>query len=328
MSTPASPSPISMNDINVELGVAGTTTRTMNDAQVRALLGVLTDASSIDMDTARGKSKNIIATGGTIYTTGGYKYHVFLSTGYFDISAVPVIAGIDILAVAGGGGGSGKRGSGGGGGGASVTTVNTAYSNATLTALQTGRHTVYVGAGGSGTTDVFARGGIGNPTNVVNTLSVTIASNGGGGGGGGYYAGDTAYGNGSSPNGSGAGGRWLEQGGNYTTPAGVGTGTGGNGGSYNGFGGAGGGGSGYHNGSNGPSGAGGAGNSSFASWGTAVGLTTAPGAGGDGGAGYGGVPSVAGATNTGNGGTGAGDNAGWYGAGGGSGFVVIRYPYS
>ena len=43
------------------------------------------------------------ATGGTITTSGNYKYHTFLSSGAFTVTASPVGGTISILAVAGGG---------------------------------------------------------------------------------------------------------------------------------------------------------------------------------------------------------------------------------
>ena len=58
----------------------------------------------------------ISATGGTIVTSGGFKYHTFTSSGTFAVSAGT--GDIEVLMVAGGGGGGrGHARSGGGGGG-------------------------------------------------------------------------------------------------------------------------------------------------------------------------------------------------------------------
>jgi hypothetical protein len=69
MTLPASGA-ISLNDVNVELGISGTTTITMNDSVVRTLFGVASGA--IDMNTGYGKASRY----GTVVTwptnlTGG-----------------------------------------------------------------------------------------------------------------------------------------------------------------------------------------------------------------------------------------------------------------
>ncbi len=57
----------------------------------------------------------IDATGGTEYTSGGYKYHKFTSSGTFSVSGAPATATVEVLAVAGGGGGAQSGGGGAGG---------------------------------------------------------------------------------------------------------------------------------------------------------------------------------------------------------------------
>jgi hypothetical protein len=88
MTTPAAPNPISINDINIELGSPGTTLRTLNDTDVRTLAGApfTTPGTTISLNDLRGKSKFAV-TGGTVYTPGdGYKYFVFTSTGPLSIA--------------------------------------------------------------------------------------------------------------------------------------------------------------------------------------------------------------------------------------------------
>ena len=95
---------ISINNINVELGKAGTTTSSLGLADFRTLAGVASGA--ISMSNFYGKSKYISASGGTITTYGNYRVHTFSSSGTFTVSQVGDITGnIDYLIVAGGGGG-------------------------------------------------------------------------------------------------------------------------------------------------------------------------------------------------------------------------------
>lgn len=82
MALPASGS-ISMNQVNVELGAAGTTQRSLNDAAVRTLFGVA--SGQISMSNGWGKS-NLPALGGYSSTYGGYYtgtqsgYYLFVTT--------------------------------------------------------------------------------------------------------------------------------------------------------------------------------------------------------------------------------------------------------
>jgi hypothetical protein len=103
--------------------------------------------------------------GGTINTTGGYRYHVFTSSGNFVLTAG---GAFEYLIVAGGGAGGSRHGGGGGGGG---------YLTSTITATaQT--YSLVVGAGGVG---VEGSGTIG--TNGSNTSAFGLTSIGGGAGG-------------------------------------------------------------------------------------------------------------------------------------------------
>jgi hypothetical protein len=60
------------------------------------------------------------ATGGTVTTSGGYKYHKFTSSGNFVVSNNG--GNVDIMLVSGGGGGGANRGGGGGAGGMRTVT--------------------------------------------------------------------------------------------------------------------------------------------------------------------------------------------------------------
>ena len=107
------------------------------------------------------------ATGGTITTSGGYKYHTFTSSGTF---AVTGSLSIDILIVAGGGGGGGRYNSGGGGAGGMLE-----YTSQTAT---TASYTVTVGAGGAGGAQATVGTNGGNSS--MSGLSLTTAVGGGG----------------------------------------------------------------------------------------------------------------------------------------------------
>ena len=85
------------------------------------------------------------ATGGTVVTSGGYKYHTFASSGTFSIVSPSLAPTIEYLSVAGGGGGAKSPygnypRSGGAAGGLLQGSATVADSSYTIT----------VGAGGAG----------------------------------------------------------------------------------------------------------------------------------------------------------------------------------
>ena len=172
---------ISLSNVNVELGKASTTNITMNNADVRTLAGKASGA--ISMSDLRGKSSNTVATGGTITTTGGYRYHTFKSNGTFTVTSGT--GNIDVLIVAGGGGANNSSYAPGGGAGGMLELTY---------AISAISRTVTIGAGGAGT------GGQATGRNGGNT-SVTGLTTAIGGGGGQY---DTAV----SGGGSGGGSFW------------------------------------------------------------------------------------------------------------------------
>jgi len=249
-----------------------------------------------------------LATGGTIYTQGGYRYHKFTSSGTFTV--VKGSTTLEYLVVAGGGSGGNPNGfsgngqytSSGGGGGGGV--VNGSYSSRSLQ--------VQVGAGGSafGTTSgggSYLQTIPGNPG-----VSVIIADALGGGYG--------ATGQAAAVAGGSGGGGSVKFDGTSQTRYSFANGTSGQGNagaaSITDLGGGGGGSAGaaINN-------TGGLGLTTFTSWWDA----SAPAQIGKGGNGDG--PGTSGAANTGNGGGGArsANNVLQSPGNGGSGIVIIRY---
>jgi hypothetical protein len=270
------------------------------------------------------QSKTVVGlpTGGTITSSGGYRYHTFTSSSSL-VVPTGFSATADYLIVAGGGGG----GEGGGGAGGMISGSASMSANT---------YSVVVGAGGAFNGYNGNAGSGGNST--FSLIGTTVL--GGGGGGSSSDAADTG--------GSGGGGR--RDGGNPAPNGASGTsGQGNAGGStspgpYRG--GAGGGGK----GAAGSAGGGGSQTSEFggaggvgATWvngvyyagggggGTEYGARSGRAAGGNGGGGFGcegnAQPCTAGTANTGGGGGGIGSSS--IGTGpGGSGIVIIRYQVS
>jgi hypothetical protein len=248
------------------------------------------------------------ATGGTVVTSGGFKYHTFLSNGTFQVTGGSKT--IEYIVVAGGGGSSIDVGGGGGGGfryGTATATVNS--------------YPATIGAGGA------------NQAAGVASSFNSLQSAGGGSGGGGT-------------GGSGGGARYNATGGSGNNPT-TSPAQGFNGGNsisgvYNNIGGGGGGAGGAGTTSNGDGtivGNGGPGNTSYSVWASATSTGVNGGyAGGGGGGGSwgtwaagsanhgGGVggtnvtSSIGGTVNTG------GGSGSWQGTNsGGSGIVIVRY---
>lgn len=238
-----------------------------------------------------------LPTGGTITTSGGYRYHTFTSSGNLVVPS-GFTATAEALTVAGGGGGGRNRGGGGGAGGMR----NDTYS------LTAGTYAAVVGGGGVGMTSSVDSAAGSNSSIFSNT-----AIGGGRGGGNGYTSGSNSGGTGGSGGGGGSG---------LSVSGGSGTsGQGNNGGSTDSSAGNGGGGGGKGGvGANATSAS-----SSVASGGVGsawAGTTYAKG--GDGYStpdGWGGGQS--GTANTGNGANGGAGNVD--GGTGGSGIVIVRY---
>ncbi len=266
-------------------------------------------------------------TGGNVTTANisgtDYKIHTFTSSGTLNC---PSTKTIDALVVAGGGGGGGDAAGGGGGGGVKYQTGVT---------IPSGNITITVGAGGTGgvgSSPLITASTNGGNSSVGSYVSAT------GGGRGGIYNGGSGFSGGSggggavqnASGGSGSAGQGNSGGTADTNKGGGGGGAGGSGGngSSGGVGGApasnsitgvtlyyGGGGGGGRNG------VGSEGNNNVNSnGGGGRGALYCPGTGGS--------AAAAGTANTGGGGGGAPNGCQGYGASGGSGIVIIRYPIS
>jgi hypothetical protein len=244
-----------------------------------------------------------IINGGVVSIRDGFKYHTFRST-----STLQVVepGDVEYLVVAGGGGGGGAYHAAGGGGGAGGIKRGNVR-------ISTGLTTFTIGAGGSGGVSANGSGGQGVNGSGSSLGSLVTTTGGGGGGSGNLNTGSGGVSNGlSGGSGGGAGGRAGTSGGTGTS------GEGNNGGNRSGDNSGGGGGAGGAGGNAGASteGAAGAGITIFdgvyatGSAGKVVGTGIAP----------------PGNSNTGNGG-GPGSGTGNNGSAGGSGIVVIRYPY-
>jgi len=130
-------------------------------------------------------SNKFSASGGTVTTSGGYKYHTFTSSGTF---TAETSGSVDILMVGGGGGGGGYGGGGGGGAvlhSVSKTLTPTTYA-ITIGAGAVGKQSGVTGStftGGSTTafSQTATGGGTGGRYNNVN------GSDGANGGGAGAY---------------------------------------------------------------------------------------------------------------------------------------------
>lgn len=303
-----------------------------------------------------------LPTGGTITSSGGYRYHAFTSSGTLVVPTGFSSTGGYLIVAGGGGASRGDYATGGGGGGAGgVVSGNTSFS--------VGNYSVVVGAGGAGMTGSNSGGNNGSNSTLTGSTAAV------GGGYGATYPSTSA-----ATGGSGGGGSWPLSG-SYTGAGGSGTsGQGYSGGTHDqssqpsgsrrvGAGGGGAGGNGESvptAGGNRYAGAGGIGTSAFSSWGLATSTghnvsgtyyfaggggggasdwTDFPsggyiaGTGGNGGGGNGSYSSgqnnsIAGSPGMSNTGGGAGGSAfngssasaqGITGANGGSGVVLIRY---
>ena len=263
------------------------------------------------------------ATGGTIVTSGGYKYHTFTSNGTFQVTSASSAKNIELLCIAGGGGGGGASSASGGGGAGGVL-----YNSAISTSV--GSYSVTVG-GGAAVQAANTNGN--NGSNSVYNGTYTAVGGGGGAGG------SSNNGGGGGSGGGATGNYGYSTGGAATSGQGF---RGGNTALYNGSG-CGGGGAGAQGGdktaSTGGSGtSGGSGTATYSAWASATSTgsggyyaggggggcqTSQPNSGaGAGGGGYGSASNAAsGSTNTGGGGGAGMSNSG----GGGSGIVIIRY---
>ena len=192
MTLPAS-GPISLNNVNVELGLAGTTSINMNQASVRTLFGV--PSGAISMSNGYGKSNqfsftisanqtnaNLASLGTAAGWNGTSKLIATVNSGVYissNTTGTPALtvngsfpSGVElinggIIVGMGGAGGRGATGGTNGGGGGTALSVSSAISiNNTGT---------IAGGGGGG-----AGGGAGSYSDKSGTF--TLAGGGGGGG--------------------------------------------------------------------------------------------------------------------------------------------------
>jgi hypothetical protein len=265
----------------------------------------------------------LVASGGTVATSGAYTVHTFTTSGSFTISSNPTNKTLEILIVAGGGGGGGGHAGGGGGGGGLISS--------TAVSATSGTYTITVGGGGTG--------GSGPPLAGSNSSAFGSTAIGGGRGGQESY-------NPGGTGGSGGGGCGVlgnHTGGSGTAGQGYAGGSGNNSisGGYGVGGGGGGAGQAGANAFNSGGYGGGNGGNGLSSSITGTAVYYAGGGGGGGWIGYvyggigglgGGGYSVSGSVglpgtaNTGGGGAGGDAGASPRGGGaGGSGIVIIRY---
>ena len=126
MTTPSGQ--ISLSQVNEELDVSPTsTTINMGSAAVRGLAEVPSGAISMSDLQNKSNAQFVVASGGSITTSGDFKIHTFTSGGTFSVSQAGNAAGsntVEYLIQAGGGGGgcalqnntsSGESGDGGNG---------------------------------------------------------------------------------------------------------------------------------------------------------------------------------------------------------------------
>ena len=168
--------------IDATLGTEGESVTLIYVDSTKGWLNVNTDS------TIQG-STHVVATGGTITTSGDYKIHTFTASGCFQVTAAGTPSGsnkISYLVVAGGGGGSNDGGGGGGAGGFREGKCSSdPYTDSPLDAgaglcAAIGTFPITVGAGGAKGTPapvISAQGG--------SSIFSTITSAGGGRGGGG-----------------------------------------------------------------------------------------------------------------------------------------------
>jgi len=318
-----------------------------------------TSSAFNDFGSYDGLSPFIIATGGTITTSGDYKIHTFTGDGCFAVqaaglgtSANPSI--VDYMVVAGGGAGGNTQAGGGGAGGfreskAATSPTHTASPHtASPLAATTGitvtatTYPITIGAGGSTTPNPSSPGGTSGSNSIFSTITST------GGGLGGNSGGPEPFGT-ALAGGSGGGGGEARCGNAGNTPP-TSPPQGSPGGDSNGTAGAAGGGATAVGGNTGNAagGTGGAGATTSISGsptayaggggGGSGNYPGSPGPGGTGGGGPGGAgdpvagnptsAGTAGTENTGGGGGGAGFNTvGRSGGAGGKGIVIIRYKF-
>jgi hypothetical protein len=242
MTTPSGQ--ISLNDVNVELGIAGTTTIEMNQANVRTLAGVGGSGTTISMQNLQNKSNravisytfssntanatlNLSAIGGYVsgksditVTVGSGVYLYATSTGNYGLSLSGGTTG-DTLTIVNNGFILGQGGSGGAqqaGGASGGPALNLGFGMSACTINNTnGSAYIAGGGGGGGGGGGTSRGGGGGGAGA----GTGGTGDGGGGGAGGGVGASGANGSGGN-GGGGGGGRILPGSGGAGAPGGGG----------------------------------------------------------------------------------------------------------
>lgn len=166
---------LSLNAIHIEAGGSSGTSCGINDSDIRALIGKGSGVTMAFSEWYGASSTPISASGGSIVTSGGFRYHRFTSNGTFSISSIAsggFSNNLTIFILGGGGGSSSYIGGGGGGGVAKVVTV----------AASTGNKTVTIGNGGADGYGPFpnsAQGSTGGTSSITNLTGGTVSAGGG-----------------------------------------------------------------------------------------------------------------------------------------------------
>ena len=121
-------------------------------------------------------SSTSYATGGTITTTGGRRFHTFNTNDNFVLTTYPPTAPIEVMCIGGGGGGGIQSGGGGGAGNMIIATFTSAQ-------LAASTYAVVIGTGGAGGQISVSQGTNGTNTTFASTKVIAL-----GGGGGGTYS--------------------------------------------------------------------------------------------------------------------------------------------
>jgi hypothetical protein len=176
---------LSLDAIHIEAGGTSGTLCSINDADIRGLIGKAS-STSMGFNEWYGASADspIVATGGSISTSGNTKYHTFTSNGTFTVTAIAEgsFSNTISLFLLGGGGRGGSQAGGGGGGGIAQSTGSF---QADIVILGPGtNYSVTVGAGTAGlfVATEAANNTFGGTSSFV-VPGITTYSSGGGGNG-------------------------------------------------------------------------------------------------------------------------------------------------
>ena len=141
----------------------------------------------------------LVATGGTITTSGDYKIHTFTSPGTFQVTEEGTLNEVEYMIVAGGGGYGYGYGSGGGGGGYRAAGCGPAPLQAPNQPVSVTSYPISIGAGGAGAVFPGSPSGFSPGSRGGTTTALSLTATGGGGGAGGPTGGN------GQPGGSGGG---------------------------------------------------------------------------------------------------------------------------